>query len=165
MYFAGTIVGLVGLFYLVATSWGDYYIYGGFYPYSPNYSPKARKITYVFASLAFAPLSICILVYGGYVATFFAGKGFRWAWNYLRYFTYYDDERKKVPINWDPPDLLEHAVRNSVLGILFFGLFGAFYCDWILAALTNNWSGAPSNDIAALYWIYFVAKRFPMLSF
>jgi hypothetical protein len=45
-----------------------------------------------------------------------------------------------------------------------FWLFGAFYCDWILAAIAENWAGLPSSDIAFLYWIYFAAKRMPMLS-
>jgi hypothetical protein len=49
-------------------------------------------------------------------------------------------------------------------GIGLFLLFGAFYCDWILAAIAGNWGGLPSSDIAVLYWIYFVSKRLPMLS-
>jgi hypothetical protein len=45
-----------------------------------------------------------------------------------------------------------------------FGVLGAFYSDWILAAIAENMSGMPSSDNAALYWSYFVAKRLPFFS-
>jgi hypothetical protein len=161
---------MVGLFHLVSNLfWADVNDYAF---YDGTDSAKIRTITYVFASLAFAPLAICFLVYGGYVSIFFGWKGLIWAWNYARWFSYYDNcfghsdkRRKRVHIDWSPPYLLEHSVRNSVLAILFFGLAAAFYCDWILAAIAENWAGLPSNDIAVLFWFYFVAKRLPMLSF
>jgi hypothetical protein len=46
--------------------------------------------------------------------------------------------------------------------ILFFMLF---YMDWLLAAITNNWSGVPSQldkGGKILYWVYFVCKRFAL---
>jgi len=66
---------------------------------------------------------------------------------------------------------LESSVRiiGSGLTSLFvilgcFGVLGAFYSDWILAAIAENMSGTPSPDNAALYWSYFVAKRLPFFS-
>ena len=54
----------------------------------------------------------------------------------------------------------------SAVGISvgLFAILGAFYSDWILAAIAENLSGAPSSDNAALYWSYFVAKRLPFFS-
>jgi hypothetical protein len=56
-------------------------------------------------------------------------------------------------------------------GMMFLGvtigclaILGAFYSDWILAAIAENLSGFPSSDNAALYWSYFVAKRLPFFS-
>ena len=51
---------------------------------------------------------------------------------------------------------------SVLLGCL--GVLGAFYSDWILAAIAENMSGSPSADNAALYWSYFVAKRLPFFS-
>jgi hypothetical protein len=39
------------------------------------------------------------------------------------------------------------------------------YSDWILGTIAGSLAGIPSGDIAWMYWGYFVAKRFPMLSF
>ncbi|KAI9864677.1 MAG: hypothetical protein M1813_003167 [Trichoglossum hirsutum] len=50
-------------------------------------------------------------------------------------------------------------IAGSLIGIL-----SAFYSDWILAAVMGNLVGTPSADVAALYWIYFVAKRLPLFS-
>ena len=162
IYFLGTIVGMTGLFHLVSKLfWADVIRYNY---YNGASSDKIRNITYAFASLAFSPLAVCFLIYGGYVAVFFGKKSLIWSWRYARFFCYIDDSRKKVDLDWDPPKWLKHSIRNTVLGIVFFGLFGAFYCDWILAAVARNWAGLPSNDIAVLFWVYFVAKRLPMLS-
>lgn len=53
------------------------------------------------------------------------------------------------------------AVGVALMGL---GVLGAFYSDWILGAIANNMSGAPSSDNAALYWSYFIAKRLPFFS-
>jgi hypothetical protein len=39
------------------------------------------------------------------------------------------------------------------------------YSDWVLGAIAGSLAGVPSSDIAWMYWGYFAAKRFPMLSF
>jgi hypothetical protein len=41
---------------------------------------------------------------------------------------------------------------------------GVLYSDWILGAIAGNLVGFPSSDNLVLYWIYFVAKRLPLLS-
>jgi hypothetical protein len=157
---------MAGLFRLVAeVFWDDYLGYDSDVYEEGEGSEKVRTITYIFASIAFAPLAICFLIYGGYVLAFFAWEGLIWAWNYTRFFIYIDGKQPRMKVNWDPPNWLKHSIRNSVLGILFFGLFGAFYCDWILAAIAGSWAGLPSNDIAVLFWVYVAAKRLPMLSF
>jgi hypothetical protein len=44
-------------------------------------------------------------------------------------------------------------------------VLAAFFSDWLLGALSENgWVGTPSEDVAPLYWSYFVAKRLPMFS-
>jgi hypothetical protein len=45
------------------------------------------------------------------------------------------------------------------------GILGAFYSDWVLAAIAGKLTGAPSSDNSALYWSYFAAKRLPSFSF
>ncbi len=45
-----------------------------------------------------------------------------------------------------------------------FGVLGAFYSDWILAAIAKNMTGTPTTDNAVFYWVYFVAKRLPFFS-
>jgi hypothetical protein len=55
---------------------------------------------------------------------------------------------------------------ESVLSVGgWVGILSALYCDWILGAIADNMTGAPSDDVAVLYWIYFVAKRLPLLTF
>jgi hypothetical protein len=51
-----------------------------------------------------------------------------------------------------------------VVIFVWVGLLCSVWSDWILAAIADNWGGLPSSDIAFLFWIYFVAKRLPMLS-
>ncbi|KAK0627467.1 hypothetical protein B0T14DRAFT_474270 [Immersiella caudata] len=58
---------------------------------------------------------------------------------------------------------------NSILVLvgasLFVGtLLFAFYSDWALAALAGDIVGRPTRDNAVYYWLYFAAKRLPMLS-
>lgn len=58
------------------------------------------------------------------------------------------------------------SLWNFFLGANFlYFFFGAFYSDCILAAISRSWSGAPSSDIAIIYWVHFAAKRLPLLSF
>ena len=45
-----------------------------------------------------------------------------------------------------------------------FGVLGALYSDWVLAAIAENMVGVPSGDNAPLYWTCFVAKRLPFVS-
>lgn len=51
------------------------------------------------------------------------------------------------------------GVVGAVLGLLLLMLF---YSDWILGAIAGNLAGAPSSDIAVLYWLYFATKRLPL---
>lgn len=53
---------------------------------------------------------------------------------------------------------------SCVASAAAFGFFSALYCDLVLGAIAQNWSGMPADDFAPLYWAWFVAKRFPMLS-
>jgi hypothetical protein len=59
---------------------------------------------------------------------------------------------------WDP--LLVSAATT----VSYFWYFSIFYSDWILAAIEGNWSGIPDTRDEALYWMYFGAKRLPMLA-
>ncbi|KAF2837566.1 hypothetical protein M501DRAFT_937417 [Patellaria atrata CBS 101060] len=64
----------------------------------------------------------------------------------------------------------EKSAFSSTFGGVFkafvvcFGTFSALYSDLILASIADNWGGFPSQDKAALYWAWFVAKRLPLLS-
>ncbi|KAK4186779.1 hypothetical protein QBC35DRAFT_500279 [Podospora australis] len=57
------------------------------------------------------------------------------------------------------PCLAGTGVAVFVLSVLF-----AFYTDWVLAALAGDLVGVPSSDNAVFYWMYFAAKRLPMVS-
>lgn len=46
-----------------------------------------------------------------------------------------------------------------------FGFFSALYADLVLGAIADNLLGLPSADFAPLFWIWFFAKRLPLLSF
>ena len=48
--------------------------------------------------------------------------------------------------------------------VISFIFLLTLYSDWLLGAIDNNWSGQPDSDVALFYWIYFAAKRLPMLS-
>jgi hypothetical protein len=60
--------------------------------------------------------------------------------------------------------LIGSGVTSLFVILGCFGVLGAFYSDWILAAIAENMPGTPSSDNAALYWSYFVAKRLPFFS-
>lgn len=47
------------------------------------------------------------------------------------------------------------AAAASVFGVVpaLMLILGAFYCDWILAALAGSLVGVPSGDTAFLYWV------------
>lgn len=44
------------------------------------------------------------------------------------------------------------------------GILSALYSDMILAAVSDNWSGAPFDDNKYIFWTWFAAKRLPTLS-
>jgi hypothetical protein len=62
---------------------------------------------------------------------------------------------------------------SACYGILFapgavifsFLVAAVFYSDWVLAAVERNWMGVPASDNKFVYWLYFMAKRLPLLSF
>jgi hypothetical protein len=58
-------------------------------------------------------------------------------------------------------DMLKSSFLASAAA---FSFFSALYCDLVLGAIAQNWSGMPSEDFAPLYWAWFIAKRFPMLA-
>lgn len=47
------------------------------------------------------------------------------------------------------------AAATSIFGVVpaLMLVLGAFYCDWILAALVGSLIGVPSGDTAFLYWV------------
>ena len=69
------------------------------------------------------------------------------------------------------PDLEELSFLSvvgtaAVLGwaVIVVTVLFALYTDWILAAVADDVVGVPSSDNQIFYWLYFAAKRFPMLS-
>ena len=103
--------------------------------------PAVRTITYVFVAVAVAT-GVAIFLHGLYLAFFNNKNGYK------------------------PIDMMaETSVVAFLAPMLVFGLLGAFYSDWILAAVADNgWAGQPSDDNRWLYWTYFVAKRIPLFA-
>lgn len=60
--------------------------------------------------------------------------------------------------------LIHHFLSDSMTGTFGFAMMITLYSDWILAAIAGNWAGTPSSDNAVLYWLFFFAKRLPLLS-
>jgi len=50
------------------------------------------------------------------------------------------------------------------LAIVFIFCMSLVWADWTLGVITGNLTGAPSNDVAPIYWTYFVVKRLSLLS-
>lgn len=142
-YITGTVVGMVGLLSLVAQLFHE--------------QVSIRVVTGVFASLALFPF----IVSTASALIFVLIR----LWFYIRYFVHVDDTIGNYEWKFRRNlGLLEITLVSLTTTPFLFGLLCAFYCDWILAAIAGNWAGLPSSDIAVLYWIYFAAKRLPMLS-
>lgn len=66
------------------------------------------------------------------------------------------------------PDISEDEIGAYFVYVLCafpaVGILGAFYSDWVPAAIAGNLMGPPSSDDSALYWSYFAAKRLPFFS-
>ena len=59
----------------------------------------------------------------------------------------------------------DQMIIGPVVYVGTFMLLLSICMDWVLAVIAGNYSGKPDGDIAILYWIYFMAKRLPMLQF
>ncbi|KAM7190203.1 hypothetical protein V8F20_009825 [Naviculisporaceae sp. PSN 640] len=55
-------------------------------------------------------------------------------------------------------------LTGIIVGIFVLTILFALYTDWALACMVGDVVGRPSRDNQVLYWLYFVAKRLPMLS-
>ncbi|KAF8848145.1 hypothetical protein BDZ45DRAFT_664884 [Acephala macrosclerotiorum] len=143
VYFCGAAVGMTGLLSLVVELFSQQH--------------DIRLITYVFTLVAVTPLTVWSLIALAWALV--------WLLNYILHFLRIDQMMKTITWNIKGLDINGHNLALAfAVAISGFGVFGAFYCDWILAAIAGNWGGFPSSDIAILYWSYFAAKRLPMLS-
>lgn len=59
--------------------------------------------------------------------------------------------------------ILMASVFGVCCGVVCMVILSVFNSDVALAAITNNWGGAPTGDRQYLVWIFFVAQRLPML--
>lgn len=60
---------------------------------------------------------------------------------------------------------VRHAFGGAFIAfVVMFGFLSTLYSDMVLGSIADNLSGRPSDDVAPLYWAWFVAKRLPMLS-
>jgi hypothetical protein len=116
-YMVSIIVGMVGLLSLVSQLFYE--------------QLSICVITGIFTSLAFLPLVVWVSL------------ALSWAfikfWFYMRYFVHADDtignyEWKIRGEGIEP----EYLAVTFVAATALFGLSCAFYCDWILAAITGN---------------------------
>jgi hypothetical protein len=57
-----------------------------------------------------------------------------------------------------------NCCKALVLTPPFICLFALIWMDWSLGIVTGNLAGAPSDNVKALYWSYFAAKRLGLLS-
>ncbi|KAF2250208.1 hypothetical protein BU26DRAFT_455735 [Trematosphaeria pertusa] len=58
-----------------------------------------------------------------------------------------------------------HVIGGAAIAFTaVFGFFSALYSDLVLGAIAGNMLGLPSGDFAVLYWAWFIAKRFTLLS-
>jgi hypothetical protein len=53
-------------------------------------------------------------------------------------------------------------MTHSMLCIWWICLLASLYSDWVLGLISGDLVGVPSGDIAALFWMYFMAKRLPL---
>lgn len=128
LYLAGTVVGMVGLFALLWTTF--------------RHNKTVRRLTYGFAT----PMILAPLLVGIY-----------WFQHHLER----PEGGRKVLVS-----AYIHTFGSAVLAfIAVFGFFSALYSDLVLGAVAENLIGFPTTDYAPLYWIWFIAKRLPMLSF
>lgn len=61
---------------------------------------------------------------------------------------------------WGPGRCLQSFFASA---LMLTGLLAALYSDWVLGVITGNLAGVPSGDVRVIYWIYFVAKRLPLM--
>lgn len=61
---------------------------------------------------------------------------------------------------WGPRQGLQSFFASA---LMLTGLLAALYSDWVLGVITGNLAGVPSGDVRVIYWIYFVAKRLPLM--
>ncbi|TFK29559.1 hypothetical protein FA15DRAFT_664107 [Coprinopsis marcescibilis] len=63
------------------------------------------------------------------------------------------------------PEKAKRIILGAIVWVVgSFSILAVFYSDWALGMMTNNITGLPSSDAAAVYWTYWVAKRLPMFS-
>jgi hypothetical protein len=151
VYLIGIILGLVGLISLVVESW--------------SYQP-VRAVTGAFLGIAvgFGIIAALAIPRRGYKETYHPREpeGMQYVLSLfgLGSNDYGYDVRRHEYKSWG----CLPAARNVIPAVVaFVGFFAALYSDWALGVMTRNLAGAPSHDIAVLYYIYFAAKRLPLL--
>lgn len=151
VYLICIILGLVGLISLVSESW--------------NYQP-VRAVTGAFLGIAvgFGVIAAIATPKRGHTETYHPREpeGMQWVLSLVGLGSndYGYDVRRHEYTAWGCLPAAR-AVIPSILA--FVGFFAALYSDWALGVMTGNLVGAPSSNIRVLYWIYFVAKRLPLL--
>ncbi|KAN0093545.1 hypothetical protein V8E51_016729 [Hyaloscypha variabilis] len=65
---------------------------------------------------------------------------------------------------WEGGVVLETGFWVLGSAVAAVGFLMTLYSDFALAAIKGEWSGVPSSDDAVFFWVYWVAKRLPMLS-
>jgi len=60
------------------------------------------------------------------------------------------------------------AINTGMIFTIFLfgsGMFAAFYSDWIIAAISGNYTGVPDMSNIGFFVAYYIAKRLPLFSF
>jgi hypothetical protein len=139
LYCLGTVVGMVGLISIVIQTFA--------------LSKNIRIVTYTFGGVV---LGISILI--GLLACCCLGTRRKTDYKALG-----DGAKNSTDKVWS--GLILGGGSAFTAAIALFEVLAALYSDMILAAIANNWSGAPTDDNQYFYWTYFTAKRLPFFSF
>ncbi|AEO63063.1 uncharacterized protein THITE_2039607 [Thermothielavioides terrestris NRRL 8126] len=139
LYFVGTVVGFVGLMDIVKNNMGT--------------AGRLRAVTGAFGGITL--FLVLLFVIGSM-------------------FEERDTNRRLNKEQGEPPrdrrgQIAELLSNFSIVMFLSFSvamvaILFAFYTDWALAAVAGDLVGMPGGDNLLFYWLYFAAKRFPMLS-
>ena len=149
VYVTSIVLGLAGLFSLVRRSWDN---------------PHVRTVTIAFWGIAGGLAFIKAL----FPQTSITETEVEWERDdfvaYLQRWLGQDTRETYTVVvesrSWGFGQWLQSLFASAILLTV---LLAPLYSDWVLGVITGNLAGAPSGNVKVIYWIYFVAKRLPLI--